>query len=168
MDSLIYLKKMVTVAAFVFVFGFTTSSAQETTPSKAIEKSKKAIKDNTPIVNQLAEKEIATSKAEVDQGARKARKIKGVEIKKVTKRSTNKESVLEKTESEKVIKPSENVKSPTLFTTSKIRRIAVIAEKSRKNNLLAEKYNGQAIYTGTEGGRYYINSDGNKTYIQIN
>lgn len=28
-----------------------------------------------------------------------------------------------------------------------------------------DTYNGHKIYTGPRGGRYYINSNGNKTYI---
>ena len=27
-------------------------------------------------------------------------------------------------------------------------------------------YNGKKVYTGTKGGRYYINSNGNKMYLQ--
>ncbi|MEO5930009.1 MAG: hypothetical protein ABIR47_08755, partial [Candidatus Kapaibacterium sp.] len=30
---------------------------------------------------------------------------------------------------------------------------------------VTETYNGHVIYTGPRGGRYYINSSGNKTYI---
>lgn len=168
MDTLIYLKKMVTVAAFVSVFGFTTSSAQEMTPVNAVNKEERKVKDNTPIVKHVAEKEIAIAEADKDTAFAEKAKVDTIEIKDVIKQSGKKESVLAKSEAEKAIKSSEKVKSPTLFTTSKIRRIAVVAEKSRKNYLLAEKYKGQAIYTGAEGGQYYINSDGNKTYIQIN
>lgn len=28
------------------------------------------------------------------------------------------------------------------------------------------KYNGKKVYTGSRGGKYYINKNGNKTYIQ--
>lgn len=45
----------------------------------------------------------------------------------------------------------------------------VAAEKSVHNAKLAAKltgeYHGHQIYTGPEGGMYYINSHGNKTYI---
>ncbi len=34
---------------------------------------------------------------------------------------------------------------------------------SSSNN--GDYYNGHKIYTGPRGGRYYINSNGNKTYI---
>jgi ABC-type oligopeptide transport system substrate-binding subunit len=36
-------------------------------------------------------------------------------------------------------------------------------KSSSSNN--ADYYNGHKIYTGPRGGRYYINSNGNKTYI---
>jgi len=29
----------------------------------------------------------------------------------------------------------------------------------------SEKYNGHTVYLGPKGGRYYINGNGNKTYI---
>ncbi|RTY97035.1 hypothetical protein EKL98_16175, partial [Flavobacterium bomense] len=28
------------------------------------------------------------------------------------------------------------------------------------------EYNGKKVYTGPRGGKYYINKNGNKTYIQ--
>lgn len=37
---------------------------------------------------------------------------------------------------------------------------------SRTTNKGVEYYNGHRVYTGPRGGRYYINSNGNKTYIQ--
>jgi colicin import membrane protein len=36
-------------------------------------------------------------------------------------------------------------------------------KSSSSNN--GDYYNGHKIYTGPRGGRYYINSNGNKTYI---
>lgn len=44
--------------------------------------------------------------------------------------------------------------------------------KAKKNNSKkvyresSQKSNGRVIYTGPRGGRYYINSNGNKTYIK--
>ncbi len=39
-------------------------------------------------------------------------------------------------------------------------------ERSYRTQSSAETYNGHIIYTGPRGGRYYINSNGNKTYIR--
>ena len=45
-----------------------------------------------------------------------------------------------------------------------------IKETSEKAPKVADKitgeYNGKKVYTGPRGGKYYINSNGNKTYIQ--
>ena len=44
--------------------------------------------------------------------------------------------------------------------------------KAKKSNskkvyrVNSQKSNGRVIYTGPKGGRYYINSNGNKTYIK--
>ncbi|MFV8370827.1 hypothetical protein [Flavobacterium sp. LB2P74] len=43
-------------------------------------------------------------------------------------------------------------------------------ETNEKAPKVADKitgeYNGKKVYTGPRGGKYYINSNGNKTYIQ--
>lgn len=43
--------------------------------------------------------------------------------------------------------------------TSKVHKV----KKSASSN--GDYYNGHKIYTGPRGGRYYINSNGKKTYI---
>lgn len=40
-----------------------------------------------------------------------------------------------------------------------------VAESRRLTQQNEETYNGHTIYTGPRGGRYYINSHGNKTYV---
>lgn len=35
-----------------------------------------------------------------------------------------------------------------------------------KSSVSTETYNGKTIYTGPRGGKYYINKNGNKTYIK--
>ncbi|SFI35097.1 hypothetical protein [Halpernia frigidisoli] len=37
--------------------------------------------------------------------------------------------------------------------------------KSRATSTSSDTYNGRTIHTGPRGGRYYINRNGNKTYI---
>ncbi len=60
-------------------------------------------------------------------------------------------------------KIEDKVTSGTKKATSKVR------ETSEKAPKIADKvtgtYNGKKVYTGPRGGRYYINSNGNKTYI---
>lgn len=50
------------------------------------------------------------------------------------------------------------------------RQESIIYEKS-KNGVWTDKsgqewYQGERVYTGPRGGRYYMNSNGNKTYIR--
>lgn len=43
-----------------------------------------------------------------------------------------------------------------------VRRLTAIREQENA----PEMYNGHVVYTGPRGGKYYINSNGNKTYIK--
>ena len=45
---------------------------------------------------------------------------------------------------------------------AKSHRLYKIRNSSSNNE---DNYNGHTIYTGPRGGRYYINRNGNKTYI---
>ncbi len=50
--------------------------------------------------------------------------------------------------------------------TKKVVRERVSNERApRTPDKVTGKYNGKKVYTGPRGGRYYINSNGNKTYI---
>jgi colicin import membrane protein len=50
-------------------------------------------------------------------------------------------------------------KSKSKAKTHKVHKV----NSSSSDN--GEYYNGHKIYTGPRGGRYYINKNGNKTYI---
>ena len=68
-----------------------------------------------------------------------------------------------KTEVQKVDDGSTKVK-----TTVQADKNATVTTKSKtdKNpDKVTGTYNGKTVYTATKGGRYYINSNGNKTYI---
>ena len=58
---------------------------------------------------------------------------------------------------------------PTAKTETK-KAVTKIKETSEKAPKVADKitgeYNGKKVYTGPRGGKYYINKNGNKTYIQ--
>jgi len=47
-------------------------------------------------------------------------------------------------------------------TTQKVQKVQKVKKQSSD---AGEYYNGHKIYTGPRGGRYYINKNGNKTYI---
>ena len=48
-------------------------------------------------------------------------------------------------------------------TKSKTHKTHKVRSSSSSDN--GDTYNGHKIYTGPRGGRYYINSNGKKTYI---
>lgn len=50
---------------------------------------------------------------------------------------------------------------PTKSSTSKKKIVT-----KPKSDETEETYNGHKVYTGPRGGKYYINSHGNKTYIK--
>ena len=84
---------------------------------------------------------------------------------------------------DKRYKPKENSASPTGVAkstagkagaaankaeakTKKVIRERVSNEKAPKTpDKVTGQYKGKKVYTGPRGGRYYINSNGNKTYI---
>ncbi|KAF5308683.1 hypothetical protein FQR65_LT18007 [Abscondita terminalis] len=81
--------------------------------------------------------------------------------KKVTE-TAKKEPAKEKT---KAVKAEE---STTKKATTKAKKEVAAAKKetvSSTDKLSGEKYNGHQVYVGPKGGKYYINSNGNKTYI---
>lgn len=49
----------------------------------------------------------------------------------------------------------------SLAQVREARRLAAVREQENA----PEMYNGHVVYTGPRGGKYYINSNGNKTYI---
>ena len=50
--------------------------------------------------------------------------------------------------------------------TKKSPKVRETNEKAPKTaDKVTGMYNGKKVYTGPRGGRYYINSNGNKTYI---
>lgn len=63
-----------------------------------------------------------------------------------------------KIKDEKYTKGNSNKKTPTLKESN---------EKAPKTpDRVTGEYNGKKVYTGPKGGKYYINKNGNKTYIQ--
>ena len=53
-------------------------------------------------------------------------------------------------------------------STNKVKKSTATPTKATAGKLSSEKYNGHDVYIGPEGGKYYINSNGNKTYIPRN
>ena len=48
-----------------------------------------------------------------------------------------------------------------------VRKVKETTEKAPKiADKITGEYNGKKVYTGPRGGKYYINKNGNKTYIE--
>jgi len=133
----------------MFFLCSTTFYAQET----AVEKTKKEVKK--------------TSKKVADQTEKAAKKT-SKEAKKVADKVEAKTEV-------KAAKTAKQAKAQTKTAVSKTKskaktETAKLRESNEKAPKVADKitgtYNGKKVYTGPRGGRYYINSNGNKTYIQ--
>jgi colicin import membrane protein len=81
---------------------------------------------------------------------------------KATKTAAAKE--VKKTNSTTESKSSSTSKAPS---KAKAKKETASQEKApRVPDKVTGEYNGKKVYTGPRGGTYYINSNGNKTYIQ--
>lgn len=82
-----------------------------------------------------------------------------------------------KTPVKKVVVKSETKKTETKVATKKEtvskttkKKTPILKESNEKAPKTPDKvtgeYNGKKVFTGPRGGKYYINKNGNKTYIQ--
>lgn len=55
-----------------------------------------------------------------------------------------------------------SIKKPITKSSSSKKKVVT----KSKSDVMEETYNGHKVYTGPRGGKYYINSHGNKTYIK--
>jgi len=165
------MKKLILLClSIAFTLGF---SAQETTVKKTTRKAKAK-----------TEKVVNKTEAAVEKGAKKTKtKTKEVAAKaeKTAKKVEAKTEKVAKETGAKIDKTAKKVKPKAEAITEKsdtkaktTKKTAVKKVKETASNEKAPKvadevtgeYNGKKVYTGPRGGRYYINSNGNKTYIQ--
>lgn len=67
----------------------------------------------------------------------------------------------------KSVAKKETVSKETKKKVTKAPTLKESNEKAPKTpDKVTGKYNGKKVYTGPRGGKYYINKNGNKTYIQ--
>jgi colicin import membrane protein len=83
------------------------------------------------------------------------------------KTPVKKENVKKET---KVLEKKVTAKKETVSKVAKKKVAKTIKETNEKAPKKADKitgtYNGKKVYTGPRGGKYYINKNGNKTYVQ--
>ena len=127
------------------------STTKETT-SKSSTTKETAKKEATS--KSAAKKETTKKKSGYDYN--KEIPVKTTTAKKENKSETNK--IDAKIKDEKYTKGNSNKKAPTLKESN---------EKAPKTpDKVTGEYKGKKVYTGSRGGKYYINKNGNKTYIQ--
>ena len=89
---------------------------------------------------------------------------KDVDVKTPAKKDAVKTETKSKTTEKKVADKKETVSKDTKKKTPTLKESNEKAPK--KADKVTGEYNGHKVYTGPKGGKYYINKNGNKTYIQ--
>jgi colicin import membrane protein len=165
------MKKLI-LLCFLLVFSgtFYAQDAKSTkeTPKKEAPKKKSGYDYNKDVPVKSAKKETSKTKSTAKETTAKETTkkksgynydkdvpVKSATVKKENKSEANK--VDAKIKNEKYTKGS-STKKPTYKETN---------EKAPKTpDKVTGTYNGKKVYTGPKGGKYYINKNGNKTYIQ--
>ena len=156
------MKKLV-LLCFLFVFSnsfYAQETKEKKEPAKKETTKKKSGYDYDKDVTVKSTKKEATSKSTTTKETAKKETSKtksGYDYdKKSNKSDVNK--VDAKIKDEKYTKGTSNKKAPTLKESN---------EKAPKTpDKVTGEYKGKKVYTGSRGGKYYINKNGNKTYIQ--
>lgn len=116
------------------------------------------------------EKEMAIAKKE----AKKAAPIVRAKIKETGTKTRVKTTTVTKTNVPVVKKTKVKVKTKPVVNETRVKVKTKTPTKFKETNERAPRipdrvtgqYNGKKVYMGPRGGRYYINSNGNKTYIE--
>lgn len=156
------MKKLV-LLCLLFVFSnsfYAQDTPTKKEPAKKETTKKKSAYDYDKEVPVKSTKKEATSKSTATKETVKketTKKKSGYDYdKKTNKSEANK--VDAKIKDEKYTKGNSSKKAPTLKESN---------EKAPKTpDKVTGEYNGKKVYTGPRGGKYYINKNGNKTYIQ--
>jgi colicin import membrane protein len=109
-------------------------------------------------------KESAKTKKEA---AEKVTPSKTKAAKELTDKSTSAKAT--KTAAAKEVKKTNSTTESKSSSTSKAKAKKETASQEKAPRVpdkVTGEYNGKKVYTGPRGGTYYINSNGNKTYIQ--
>lgn len=118
-----------------------------------VKSTKKETSSKATTTKETAKKETTKKKSGYDYN--KDVSVKSTTAKKPNKSETNK--VDAKIKEEKYTKGNSQ-KKPTYKESNE--------KAPKKPDRVTGTYNGKKVYTGSRGGKYYINKNGNKTYIQ--
>ncbi|WP_281297597.1 hypothetical protein [Flavobacterium limnophilum] len=155
--------KKLALLCFLLVFSnsfYAQETKEKKEPAKKETTKKKSGYDYDKDVTVKSTKKEATSKSTTTKETAKKETAKtksGYDYdKKTNKSDINK--VDAKIKDEKYTKGTSSKKAPTLKESN---------EKAPKTpDKVTGEYKGKKVYTGSRGGKYYINKNGNKTYIQ--
>ena len=112
----------------------------------------------------LKEKEDIELKSPLATGQRLPVTKAEKEAKKATAAAKAEKSKAEKAVTEKTTKAKKETTSAKKTAEVKLKETTEKAPKTPDK--VTGEYNGKKVYTGPRGGRYYINKNGNKTYIE--
>ena len=152
----------------------TEPAKKETTKKKSgydydkdvpVKSTKKEATSKSTATKETAKKETTKKKSGYNydkdvpvKSTKKETTAKSTATKETTKNKSEANKVDAKIKDEKYTKGNSKKKAPTLKESN---------EKAPKTpDRVTGEYNGKKVYTGPRGGKYYINKNGNKTYIQ--
>lgn len=177
------------VLCFVFVFS-NVFYAQETTVKKVKAKTTKTAKKvetkTKATAKKVGDKTEKTAKKVETKIETTAKKV-GDKTEKIAKKTETKIKTTTTKAADKTEKTASKVEAKTKGTASRIKKDGTpdkrfkmtpaeekedlkdtpasrVAEKKVKDKVTGS-YKGKKVFTGPRGGRYYINKNGNKTYI---
>ena len=151
------MKKLILLCLF-FVFSnsfYAQETKSKTKDTKAVT-SKETAKKTTKKSGYDYDKDVTVKTPAKKEAAKKETKSGYDYDKKSNKSDANK--IDAKIKDEKYTKGNSKKKEPILKESNE--KAPKIADR------VTGEYNGKKVYTGSRGGTYYINKNGNKTYIQ--
>ena len=159
MEAINRFKKITAALALIAAFGIGQSYAQ-TAPKKMEKEAKKSEQKVKEVKTKATEAEMKTKAAPVKATEKKeaAVKEKSMQTKKMADAKVAAVETKDKEVKDKAVK-KETAKAQKQVTAVKKDAVAT------SDKATSEKYNGHTVYLGTKGGKFYINGNGNITYI---
>jgi colicin import membrane protein len=164
--------KKLLLLCFLFVFSGTfyaqDSKSKKESTTKETTKKKSGYDYNKDVTVKSTKKETTSKSSATKESAKKetSSKKSGYDYNKdvsVKSNSTIKKSDINKIDAK--IKDEKYTKGTS--TKKKEPRLKESNEKAPKTpDKVTGEYKGKKVYTGPRGGRYYINKNGNKTYLE--
>lgn len=142
--------------------------------SNSIYAQETAAEKKARVKTEKAKKEMAEAKKEAAQKTKEAAPKVRAKMKETGTKTKVKTTTVTKTNAPVVKETKVKIKTKPVVKETKVKVKTKTPSKFKETNEKAPRvpdkvtgqYNGKKVYTGPRGGRYYINSNGNKTYIE--